>query len=148
MGSRDYLDTSEVAFALQALLPSWCWTFGSQNEHKAGQLETRKATIVSQKRARNRFRLGFAGYDVRSRTYLEANDVLFRLQVLLPSWCWTFGGQNGLETGQLEARKATILDQKSARIWSRLGFAGYEVRGRTHLDASEVLFGLQVLLPS
>ncbi len=130
-------------FGLQVLLPSWCWMFGGQNGLRSGQLEARKETILDQKSARNKCRLGFAGYDVRSRAYLEASEVLFGLQELLPSWCWTFGNRNEHIAGQLEAWKIAILGQKSARIRFRLGFAGHEARGRACLDASEVLFGLQ-----
>ncbi len=73
---------------------------------------------------------------MRSKAYLDTSEVLFGLQALLPSWCWTFGGQNGLETGQLEARKAIILSQKNARNMCRLGFAGYEARSEAEVDAS------------
>ena len=89
-----------------------------------------------QKNARIRCRLGFAGHEVRSRAYLDASEVPFGLQELLPSWCWTFGSQNEHIAGQLEAWKMAILGQKSARIRCRLGFAGYKVRSKAHVDIS------------
>ena len=72
-----------------------------------------------QKNARIRSRLGFAGHEVRSRAYLDASEVPFGLQELLPSWCWTFGSQNEHKAGQLETWKIAILSQKSARIGCR-----------------------------
>ena len=92
--------------------------------------------ILGQKSARTRCRLWFAGHEVRSRACLDASEVPFGLQELLPSWCWTFGSQNEHIAGQLEAWKMAILGQKSARIRCRLGFAGYKVRSKAHVDIS------------
>ena len=136
MRSRACLEASEVPFGPQELLPSWCRTLGSQNEHKAGQLEAWKIAILGQKSARIGCRLGLAGHEVRSRACLDASEVPFGLQELLPSWCWTFGSQNEHIAGQLEAWKIAILGQKSARIRCRLGFAGYKVRSKAHVDIS------------
>ena len=47
-----------------------------------------------------------------------------------------FGGKSELRTGQLEAGKAALGGQKSARIRCRLGFAGYKVRSKAHADIS------------
>ena len=47
-----------------------------------------------------------------------------QIQKLIPTWWQSFGGQNELQTGQLEARKRAVLGQKSARINCRLGFGG------------------------
>ena len=88
---------------------------------------------MGQKSARIRCRLGFAGYEARSRAYLDTSDVLIEAPRTTPQ---LVVDQNGLKDGRLEAWKAAILDQKSARIRCRLGFAGYEVRSKVYVDIS------------
>ena len=67
------------------------------------------------------------------------------LQKLIPTWWQPLGGQNGLQTGTLEAGKRAILGQKNAGIGCRVGF-GQQVRCRTHVEtcwgfvARETLF--------
>ncbi len=77
MRSRACLDGSEVPFGFQELFPSRCWTFGSKNEHKAGQLEAWKMVMLGEKSVRIRFRLGLAGHEVKSRAYLATSEVFF-----------------------------------------------------------------------
>ncbi len=85
---------------------------------------------------------------MRSRACLDASEVPFGLQELLPSWCWTFGSHTKHKAGQLEAWKMVILGEKSGRSRCRLGLAGHEVKSRACLDTSEVPIVLQELLPS
>ncbi len=68
---------------------------GSKSYYPAGggDLEAKMSTKLAnwkpgklQFGARNRCRLGFAGYAVRSRACLDASDVLFGFQELFPSW--------------------------------------------------------------
>ena len=67
MTSRACVDRSKLAFELQELIASGCWTLGDQNELKTGQLEAWRAAILGQKGGRISFRSGFAGYQARSR---------------------------------------------------------------------------------
>ena len=46
------------------------------------------------------------------------------LLVVLEDSLRPFGGQNWLQTGQLEPGKRAVLGQKNARIGCRVGFGG------------------------
>ena len=70
------------------------------------------------------------------------------LQKLIPSWWQPLGGQNGLQTGQLEPGKRAILGQRSARTSCRKGFGGQQVRCRVCVSKKYVHVGLQKLLPN
>lgn len=72
---------------------------------QTGQLE---GGHLGQKSARIRCRLGFAGYDVRSRAYVDRSELAFELQELIPSGCWMLGGQNGLQSGQMKPWKQPL----------------------------------------
>ena len=69
------------------------------------------------------FRLGFAGYQVRSRDGVDISEVPFGLQDLIPCRWWMLGGKMGsrLPTGAL---KGIDLGPEEARIRCRLRFAG------------------------
>ena len=86
------------------------------------QMACKLARKELQKNARIRCRLGFAGHEVRSRAYLDASEVPFGLQELLPSWCWTFGSQNEHKAGQLDPQ--LVLD-----VWRPTWARDWPTRG-------------------
>ena len=59
------------------------------------------------------FRLGFAGYQVRSRDGVDISEVPFGLQDLIPCRWWMLGGKNGLQTANWSPERN--------RFWARKG---------------------------
>ena len=59
------------------------------------------------------FRLGFAGYQVRSRDGVDISEVPFGLQDLIPCRWWMLGGKNGLQPGNWSPERN--------RFWARKG---------------------------
>ncbi len=100
-------------------------------------------TMLDQKSARIRFRLGFACYEVRRKTYLEASDVLLGSKRYSPAGSGHLEAKMGSELANLRLGKRPLWTSQEPEIAedkTRSVSAGYAVRSRACLDASVVLF--------
>ena len=136
--SRASLDTSELAFELQELIPSWCWTLGGQNGLKTGHLEAWKAAVLSLKRSRIRFRMWLGGFQVGSWCSVGISCRACELEKSFPTCFWWFEGQHGPKHVPRRPQKGAILRLKRCRIRFRIGLAGLKFLSRSYADIGDL----------